>query len=149
MLQQTRVRSNSKTLIDNILLNAASPKIVSGSLTLSISDHLVQFLIAPNIFLYPSSLKSYIYEHLTKIWPRKLYPWLLFNWLGSGNSIDKSFKKVIDRFNSLLDLHASYKKLSKCKLKFRDKPWITSGIQKSISVKITTSQNLLNWESPI
>ena len=46
------------------------------------------------------------------------------------SDIDKSFKSFLDRFNLLLDLHALNKKLSKHKLKFRDKAWITSGIQK-------------------
>ena len=49
--------------------------------------------------------------------------------------IDKFFKFFRDRFNLLLDLGAPYKKISKYKLKFRDKPWIISGIQKSISIE--------------
>ena len=35
----------------------------------------------------------------------------------------------------ILDKHAPFRKVPKNKLKFRDKPWITSGIQKSIQVK--------------
>ena len=64
------------------------------------------------------------------------------------SDIDKSFKNVQDRFNSLLDLHACYKKLSKYKLKFSHMPWITSGFQKSVSIKITTSQYLLTERPP-
>ena len=56
--------------------------------------------------------------------------------LGTDKSdSNKSSKNVLDRSNSLLDLHAPYKKGSKYKLKFRYKLWITSGIHKSVSIK--------------
>ena len=45
ILQPSRVTTNSKTLIDNIF-----PNIISGYSTASISDHLPQFLVAPNTF---------------------------------------------------------------------------------------------------
>ena len=35
----------------------------------------------------------------------------------------------------LLDTYAPLKKINKYKLKFKSKPWITLGLQKSISVK--------------
>ena len=37
--------------------------------------------------------------------------------------------------NSLLNKYAPFKKINKCKLKFKTKNSITFGIQKSISVK--------------
>ena len=51
-----------------------------------------------------------------------------------GNA-DQSFVSFLAKFNSILDLHAPLKKISKQKLKFRNKPWITLGLQKSISIK--------------
>ena len=45
--QPTRVTNHSKTLIDNIFVNFHSPDITSGNLTVSISDHLVQFMTLP------------------------------------------------------------------------------------------------------
>ena len=60
--QPSRVTTNSKTLIDNIFPNMAAPNIISGNLTASISDHLPQFLVAPNIFFNASYLKSNNYE---------------------------------------------------------------------------------------
>ena len=45
------------------------------------------------------------------------------------------FCQLLATFNSILDLHAPLKKISKQKLKFRNKPWITLGLQKSISIK--------------
>ena len=37
--------------------------------------------------------------------------------------------------NMLLDTYAPHKRVNKYKMKFKFKPWITLGLQKSISVK--------------
>ena len=58
ILQSSRVTTNSKTLIDNIVSNMAVTNIIPGNLTDSISDHVPQFLVAPNVFFnafYPKS----------------------------------------------------------------------------------------------
>ena len=45
--------------------------------------------------------------------------------------------------NSLLNKYATFKKISKHKLKFKTKPWITFGIQKSISInKLSKKQTI-------
>ena len=44
----------------------------------------------------------------------------------------------------LLDTYCPHKRINKYKLKFNSKPWITSGLQKSISVK-----NKLLKEDPV
>ena len=62
ILQPTRITSHSKTLIDNIFTNVILPDSISGNPTATISDHLPQFLIVPNIFSNPLSNKSNIYE---------------------------------------------------------------------------------------
>ena len=40
----------NNTLIDNIFSNVIDPDIISGNLTATISDHLPQFSIIPNMF---------------------------------------------------------------------------------------------------
>ena len=50
ILQPTRITSHSNTLIDNIFSNVIDPDIISGNLTATISDHLPQFVIIPNMF---------------------------------------------------------------------------------------------------
>ena len=50
IMQPTRVTSNSKTLIDNILSNILSPNSVSGNLTATGFDHLLQLVTVSNIF---------------------------------------------------------------------------------------------------
>ena len=62
ILQPTRITSHPKTLIDNIFSIIIDPDIISGSLTATISNHLSQFAIIPNIFGNTASNKSNIYE---------------------------------------------------------------------------------------
>ena len=62
----SRVTTNSKTLID-IFSNMDVSNITSGNLTASISDHLPQFLVAPNIFFNASYPKSNNYK---RDWPK-------------------------------------------------------------------------------
>ena len=50
--------------------------------------------------------------------------------------------------NSLLNKYTPFKKISKYKLKFKTKPWITFGIQKSISVKNKLLKKFINKKDP-
>ena len=54
ILQPTRVPEKSKTLIDNIFFNSFEFTTISGNITHSISDHLIQFVILED-FIKPSS----------------------------------------------------------------------------------------------
>ena len=49
----------------------------------------------------------------------------------------------------LLDTYAPLKKINKYKLKFKSKPWITLGLQKSISVKNKVLANFINEKDPM
>ena len=62
ILQPTRITNYSNTLIDNIFSNAIDPDIISSNLTATISDHLTQFSVIPNMFGNISGNKSNIYE---------------------------------------------------------------------------------------
>ena len=57
---------------------------------------------------------------------------------------DNSTKKFLDEINMLLDTYAPLKKVKKHKLKFKSKPWITLGLQKSISMKNKLLTNSIN-----
>ena len=62
ILQSTRITSHSNTLIDNKFSNVFDPEIISGNLTATISDHLPQFSIIPNMFGNIPFNRSNIYE---------------------------------------------------------------------------------------
>ena len=55
----------------------------------------------------------------------------------------------LDKINILLDTYAPLKRINKCKLKFKSKPWLTLGLQKSISVKNKLLTNYINKRYPI
>ena len=61
ILQPTRITSHSNTLVDNIFLKI-DPDIISGNLTATISNHLPQIEIIPNMFHNTTTNKSNIYE---------------------------------------------------------------------------------------
>ena len=50
--------------------------------------------------------------------------------------------------NSLLNKYAPFTKISKYKLRFKTKPWITFGIQRSISIKNKLLEKLINRKGP-
>ena len=64
ILQPTRLTGYSKTLIDNVFCNLTSHEVIPDTLTATISHHLPQFLIAPNVFANPSSNKSKLFERI-------------------------------------------------------------------------------------
>ena len=53
---------------------------------------------------------------------------------------DNSTKRFLDKINVLLDTYAPLERVKKYKLNFKSKPWITLGLQKSISVKTNCLQ---------
>ena len=71
IIHPTRFTPNSKTLIDNIFSNSPIfSEGISGNITLSISDHLTQFLLIPMNFVYVPS-KIYLYKRDTKNFDRE------------------------------------------------------------------------------
>ena len=62
IVQPTRIRHNSKTLIDNNYSNVITANNTSGNFNVTISDYHLQFLIAADIFSNPSSTKLNIFE---------------------------------------------------------------------------------------
>ena len=55
----------------------------------------------------------------------------------------------LDKINKLLDTYTALKIINKYKLKFKSKPWITLGLQKSISVKNKVPTNFINKKDTI
>ena len=49
----------------------------------------------------------------------------------------------------LLDTYAPLKRINKYKTKFKSKPWITLGLQKSVSMKNKLLKNFINKKDPI
>ena len=62
---------------------------------------------------------------------------------------DNSTRMYLDKINMLLDTYAPLKRIDKYKMKFKSKPWITLGLQKSISVKNKLFKKFINKMDPI
>ena len=155
ILQATRITSHSNTPIDNIFSNVTDPDIISGNLTATISDHLPQFSIIPNMFGNISGNKSNIYERDWSKFYREnfILDYFSVDWdnllkIDELNA-DNSTKIYLDKINMLLDSYAPLKKINKYKLKFKSKPLITLCLQKSISVKNKLLANFINKKDPI
>ena len=127
--------------------------IISGNLTASILDHLPQFLVVLNIFnaSYPKSNNherdwskfdqaNFVLDYFSVEWD---------NFLPSSNTnAEKSYKTFLEKFESLLDTYAPLKKVSKNKLKFKDKPLITPGLQKSLVIKKQFLSKFIKLKDP-
>ena len=108
----------------NIFSDIISHEVISGNITVAISDHLPQFLFAPNVLSKDSCRKSNIYE---RDWPK-------FNQTDFVlDDFNKNWSDVLqlDQQNvnlptesslgNILDEHAPLKRINKYKLKFKSK----------------------------
>ena len=110
ILQPTRITSHSKTLIDNIFSNVLSFEAISGNITATISDHLTQFLFAPNVLSNPLCNKSnvlerdwskfdkenFILDYFDKIWSEILHL--------DQHNVNLSMDSYLDHMNASLDI---------------------------------------------
>ena len=145
ILQPTRVTSHFNTLIDNIFSNIIDPHIISGNLAVTISEHLPQFAIIPNMFGNTRSNKGNIYEGDCSKFDREnfILDYFSIEWedlLKTDElNVDNSIQTYLEKINNLLDTYAPLKRIDKYKLRFNSNPWITLSLQKSISVKNKSS----------
>ena len=66
-----------------------------------------------------------------------------------GLNADDSTKMYSDKINFVIDTYAPLKRINKYELKFKSKPWITLGLQKSISVKNKLLTNFIDKKDPV
>ena len=127
-LQPSRMTSHSNDLIDNIFSNVLDPDIISGNLTATISDHLSQFAIIPNMFGNILGNKSNIYERDRSKFDQEnfIVNYFCFDWEDllkiDDLKTENSTKIYLDKINMLLDTYAPLKRINKYKLKFNSMP---------------------------
>ena len=138
----TRITTRSKTLIDNIFTNSFNSSFISGNIITSISDHLPQFLLVPNINIKDLLPKHHnIFKRDSTNFKKEYFilDLLQIDWnttlQTNKNDPDFSFNQFYEKINCIVDNHLPLKKVSKKELKQQFKPWITTGIRKSIKIR--------------
>ena len=134
----TKLNKNHNTLLDNIFTNQFNPDMVSGNLTVLISDHLASFLIIPNKNIQFLPKKHNIIKRDAKNFNQELFLQEInqINWdeVLQANKRDSnySFNSFYDKIESILDKHMPKRKITKEEFKQRYKPWITFGLLSSM-----------------
>ena len=149
----TRITENSKTLIDNIFHTPSNLKTSSGNLLVGISDHLPQFL-----FLEKEHYKSNINQKFYRDWKsfnqeKFVSDFESINWENqlslNLNNPDVSFDNFYEKISSLINHHVPLKMLTRKQIKNSSKPWITSGIRKSIKERDKLLASFIKESDPI
>ena len=118
ILQSTRITDHSETLIDNIFSTVVTVDAISGNLTATISDHLPQIMIAPNVFGNPPSNRSNIYERDWSNFNQVNFvpKYLSIDWDDTfktiEENIDYSIEACLNKINNLLDGYVPFEKLA-------------------------------------
>ena len=135
----TRVGNTSETLRDNIFYNKPlNNDIIAGNLCSVISDHLIQFLVETSFYMHNSSKEKITKRRYKKFHKEKFKSDLgKVNWQKHCSKPDPNvfmehFLKIVP---ALLDRHAHFQYFNKKPNIYSSKPWITTGIAKSIKVK--------------
>ena len=139
IIHPTRITPHSKTLIDNIFSNVANfSQGRSGNLTISLSDHLAQFLVIPfdTCFTPPKISK---FKRDTKNFDRENFflDLLSIDWK-EVIEIDKrdpnhSFMQYFTTINSLIDQYMPLIEMTQQEIKLNSKPWINKEILNMIN----------------
>jgi hypothetical protein len=162
ILLPTKINNVTDTLIDNynIFTNYFNPDVISGNLTLAISDHLPSFTIFPNSNQNHIPKKHNFYKRdRTNFKDRADYAlfredFIKIDWQNilqiEKHDPNISFNNFYETFEALLDKYLPLKKNSKVEYKRKYKPWITHGIVTSmvrrnkIFGKYIRAKNLVN-----
>ena len=152
ILLPTRITEDSQTLIDNIFSTASDTLNFSGNICFSISDHLPQFCI-----FRPKSTNSrddVVFKQNWSLFDHEKFAldFQEIDWVSAfdecGLDSNRCFNTFISKMGGLLDRHLPIIKLTKRQRKTQLKPWITSGIIKSISKRNFLHRKFIQSKNP-
>ena len=115
ILQPTRITSHSETITDNIFSNVISFEAIFGNITATISDHLTQFLFAPNVLSNLLCNKSNILERDWSKFNKENFILDYFdkNWSEilqlDQHNVNLSMGSYLDHMNAILDIYKPLK----------------------------------------
>lgn len=148
ILEPTRfVGSTKPSLIDNIFVNSISQSITSGNIIDKISDHMPSFVIIEQ-FISAKKKRKFRKRNMKQFdkdsYISDLQNIPFMDMISEDDDVNTAYEKFHKHFVETIDRHAPYRTLSKKESKLSLKPWITTGIQKSISKKNKLYKKLLN-----
>ena len=153
----TRTTSSSATLIDNIFTNNYNSSFVSGNLVNTLSDHHAQVLIMGNQ-QSPLELdkKEHMFRGFQEIEKNKnIISSLLKNvdWVSelrlSRDDVNLSSELFLRKVKKLINFWTPLQKVSNKQKKLLNKPWLTSGILKSIETKNRLHKRIYRAKEPL
>ena len=152
ILQPTKIKNHSATLIDNIFFNSLEHFTISGNLAYDITDHLPNFLIFNKFNTLPGNIKLYKRDYSTLDKQALVDEIQSLDWqmiFGSSCNPDPSlmFQSFYSVVSNIIDRHIPVKQLSRRELKLKSKPWITLGIKKSIQIKNNLYKKFIKTKS--
>ena len=149
----TRITSTSSTLIDNIFIPPSDSDIISGNLTVAISDHLPQFLLFDN----KPQIKSKTSLGYRRDWSkfnREQFKnqFENLNWdeilnIEEGD-VNSSLNSFLGHTTSLFEEHVPLVKITRREFNLFHKPWISSGLLTSMRVRDSLFREYLSASSP-
>ena len=135
VLRPTSVTDKSKTLVDNIFFNSFEFTTLSGNITHSISDQLIQFVILED-FIAPKPLpKTNLYKrNFDKVDSNKLREDLRkIDWINeilkNSNYINEIFDIFYKTLSEIVDHHGPLTKATKKERTLQSKPWVNKEIK--------------------
>ena len=151
ILQPTRITDHSATLIDNIFFNSIEHFTISGNMVYDLTDHLANFVIFDKFSSLPSSIPLYKRDY-SKIDQQALLNEIkLVDWQDEFSSLNHPsilFQAFYHNVSNVVDNNIPVKRLSRKEIRLKSKPWITSGLSKSIMIKNSAYKNYIKTKSP-
>ena len=150
----TKINPKKSTVIDNIFTNQIHPDMISGNLTLAISDHLLSFLIIPRDNQNHIPKKQNLFTRKTKNFDRVNFTldYLSIDWDSelqiNKNDVNASLQIFLTKINELLDKYMPLRKVTKQEYKRKFKPWITDTILNKIIKKDKLFKKYMNCKEP-
>ena len=121
-----------------------------GNLPCTKSDHLPHVLFILSMFSILVQNPTYLKEAGQTYFVMKYFDKDRNNILNlKHGNVNVSMENFVNNITDLLEKHAPFKRISKYKLKFKTKPWITVALQKSVSIKSTLFKRYIKLKSPV
>ena len=148
IVHPTRVTSTTKTLIDNIFSNTTRfNEGVSGNLTVTLSDHLAQFLIIPESFNHKKNPNN-LYTYNTKNFNEEKFmndvaqiEWTITKLIERTQDPNVALDDIQEKVNLLILEHLPRRKMTPKEIKRKLNPWMTNEILRKIKKGIKLMGN--------